>query len=287
KGASCDFTGQSPTNVSTNSQAKSGLADATFCWKVRAVDAHGNASAYSSTFEFTVDTTPPDVPDLSTPTDGSTIGTDSPTLQWSDESTSGATNYDVLFVTKGASCDFTGQSPTNVSTNSQAKSGLADATFCWKVRAVDAHGNASAYSSVFEFTVDTTPPDVPDLSSPADGSTIGTDSPTLQWSDESPSGATNYDVLFVTKGASCDFTSQSPTNVSTNSQAKSGLADATFCWKVRAVDAHGNASAYSSTFEFTVDTTPPDVPDPSNPADGSTINSNPNFTWSSESASGA
>ena len=206
----------------------------------------------SNTTTVTKDTTPPNVPTLSAPADASTSNNASPTLQWSDETASGATNYDVQFTTKSGPCDFTGVTPDNVSTNSQAKSGLADGTYCWRVRSVDAYSNASDYSSTFTFTVDTTPPNVPTLSAPANNANISSN-PTFTWSDESTSGAVKYDLQYVLKGGSCDFTGATTVSdiAGTTYTPSPAIADGTYCWRVRSTDAVGNKSSYASPFTFT------------------------------------
>ena len=138
-------------------------------------------------------------------------------MQWSNESASGATSYDYELVAKSGPCDFTSATPTNTSSTSATVGPLAGGDYCWRVRSIDAYNNPSSYSTPFTFTLDTTPPTVPTLTSPADGSTTGDTTPTVQWSNESASGATSYDYELVAKSGPCDFTSATPTNTSSTS----------------------------------------------------------------------
>ena len=353
EGEGCQYGAPIDVPVDPNpSYTTPALAPGHYCWHVQAVDGNG-VSGYDEDFEFYVAASP-NVPTLSSPDDGSSTNDSTPTFTWSDESSSGATSYDVQIVARGAGCNFTGTSAINVPSNSYTIPGpLTDGTYCWRAQS-EGDGGPSGYSTPFTFTLDTTAPvvtvvsavpstvgvggsstitwhasedgsfgvrvggsdcssgtqvasgtystspsnttstvhdadlaegpntvrvcvtdsvsntgadtvtvtkdttapTVPTLQSPADGTTIFTTSTTLQWSNESGSGATSYDVEFVTRGGSCDFSSATLTNVATTSLAETGLSDGTYCWRARAVDALGNASAYAIAFTFTVNTAP-------------------------------
>jgi HYR domain len=260
KGESCSFSGKPLYDAITTDPTftpEGTLADGTYCWRVESTG-DGGTNGFSDPFTFTVDTTPADVPTPTAPSDGSTVTTSSPTLQWTDESGSGAVSYDVEYGTagEGGSCSFD-STDGGLTSTSDPLSGLEDGTYCWHVRSVDEAGNQSDWSDTFTFTIDTTPPDVPTPTAPSDGSTVTTSSPTLQWSDESGSGAATYDVAYGTPvgAGGCSFDSSDPGLTST-SDPLSGLADGTYCWHVRAVDEFGNQSDYSDTVTFTVETTP-------------------------------
>ena len=111
------------------------------------------AATRLTTFTFTVDTAAPNTPTLLTPANNSTI-TSNPTFTWSNESASGATKYDLQYVIKGATCDFTGATTVNdIVGTSYTPPPIADGTYCWHVRSTDAVGNKSAYQAApFTFT---------------------------------------------------------------------------------------------------------------------------------------
>jgi len=137
---------------------------------------------------------------------------------------------------------------------------------------------------------DTTPPDVPTLLLPADGSVTNDSTPTFDWTDSSdPSAPVSYDLLVDNDS---DFSSPVISEVGlTDSTFIPGLAlsDALYYWKVLAKDAEGNTSAYTTPFSFTLDSTSPetiidsvkdgngaDIPD-----GGSTLSDSATFEFSS------
>ncbi|MGD0856633.1 MAG: IPT/TIG domain-containing protein, partial [Dehalococcoidia bacterium] len=102
------------------------------------------------------------------------------------------------------------------------------------------------------FNMDTTPPDVPQISSPRDGATVGFMGDTkvaFKWTDVSdPSGVT-YD-LEVSDESNFSKTLVSQTKLSdskyTLSEAES-LPNGEYYWRIRAVDGATNTSAWSPT----------------------------------------
>lgn len=129
---------------------------------------------------------------------------------------------------------------------------LPDGTYFWRVRWRNA-GGFSPFSVVWSFVVDTTPPSVPILLSPPDGSTLGLPAVPLDWSDstDATSGVQDYDVQVDTDPTylvPIDFAATVvPSNVTT-----SALLDALYYWRVRARDRAGNVSAFTPSFTFSV-----------------------------------
>src|SRR5207244_735537 len=135
-------------------------------------------SAFSAAFSFTTGCPLPAAPVLSTPANGTTGVANSPTLTWA--AVTGATSYSVQVATDSgfttivssgspAGTSFTVSPPLNEST-----------TYFWRVASTSACGTGS-FSAAFSFTTLCTLPGVPVLSSPADGSTGVSTSPTLNW----------------------------------------------------------------------------------------------------------
>ena len=240
------------TSLGTTGSTSMGITgltlNTTYGMTVRARDAIGNWSDWSSVCNVTTanDTTPPSVPaGLS----GGTPGLTSFTLSWSASSDNiGVTAYEVMRDT--TSLGTTGATSLNVT-------GLAPSTtYAMKVRARDGAGNWSDWSSVCNVTTaaDTTPPSVPTGLS---GGTPGVTSFTLGWSASSDNiGVTAYEVMRDT--TSLGTTGATSLNVT-------GLAPSTtYAMKVRARDAAGNWSDWSSVLNVT---TAADTTDPSVPAD--------------------
>ncbi len=229
-------------------QLVSGLsATTTYYWRVNAKNSTGT-SAYSTTFSFTTGIAAPAAPTLSLPADGVTGQASSLTLTWIASAT--ATSYRVQ-VSTSSSFTTTFFDSSSITGISQALTGLASSTtYYWRVSATNA-GGTSAYSSTFSFTTVVVVPAAPTLSSPANGATNQTLSPTLTWS--ASAGAASYG-LQVSTDQNFGTTIFDQTGLTGTSQALSGLTNgATYYWRVNATNI-GGTSAYSTVFSFTTTT---------------------------------
>jgi hypothetical protein len=138
-----------------------------FWWRVKAIDAAGNESGWSDLWKVTIDNTAPSVPTGGTPHE-TTLTTNDFYFNWnaSTDNRSDALNYEFRASQNagqvGAAADNSGAwmsgvlpSPTIHST------GAGDGTWYWQVRSIDAAGNKSAWSQVWNVTLNTavvTPP---------------------------------------------------------------------------------------------------------------------------------
>ena len=118
-------------------------------------------------------------------------------------------------------------------------------------------GNSPAIGSEETYTVDFTPPSVPDNLNPANGTYTDDTSPTLSWdasTDTGGSGMRDNDTyrVIVTGIPSRSYYTANLTYTPT-------LAEGVFTWKVYARDNAGNNSAYTSEITLTIDRTQPDV----------------------------
>ena len=129
------------------------LPDRLYYWRVRAVDAAGNASAWASPWTFRVDTAAPAVPTLLTPIDGKVTSDSTPWLDWSTVTDATAVHYQ-LQVDDSADCLSPVVSKTWLNGSSWSVDPvLPDGVYYWRVRAVDAAGNASLWTGAWTFTV--------------------------------------------------------------------------------------------------------------------------------------
>jgi subtilisin family serine protease len=187
---------------------------------------------------------PPAAPVLSSPANGATNISTSPTLSWA--ASTGAVSYGVQVSTAP---DFsTTVTNTSVTGTSITLSGLANGTtYYWRVNATNSVGT-SAWSTTRSFT--TAPLAsllAPVLSSPATGATNVAVNPTLVWN--AASGATAYDVQVSTKS---NFSSLvvNQTGVSGTSLALSGLRrNVNHYWRVRSRNSTA-VSAWSTAWSF-------------------------------------
>ena len=211
----------------------------TYYYKVRALDANGTAGAWSSIVSVTYRAASTGT--LPAPT--VTGGKDSqgrPTLTW--KAVTGAAKYEV-YRARSKDGDYikystvTGTSYTNTS---YIESGN---TYYYKVRALKSDGTAGAWSSVVSVTYKQT------LSAPT--VTGGNDSqgrPTLTWN--AVTGAAKYEVYRARSkdGTYSKYSTTTGTAYTNSSYLTSG---ATYYYKVRALDANGNAGPYSAVVSVT------------------------------------
>ncbi|MFX0066482.1 MAG: SH3 domain-containing protein, partial [Candidatus Hermodarchaeota archaeon] len=170
-----------------------GLIDEDYHWQYRAKDANGATCGWvefgvAGNIDFSVDTTPPGVPTLVSPSDGALTNDNTPYLDWN--SVTDVSTYQVQV--DDASSFSSPQVDTTTTNTYYTTPALSDNMYYWRIRAQDAAGNWGAWSSVWSFTIDTTGPLAPTLVSPSDGVTTNDNTPLLDWN--AVSGATLYQV---------------------------------------------------------------------------------------------
>lgn len=142
--------GSSVANSFTHSSA---LAQNTWYFKAKAKDAAGNASDFSGTGAVVIDTTPPGVPNLISPS--GTISTTTPTFNWNTVSDPSGVTY-TLWVDNDSNFGSLAINQSGLVSSSYTPSGgvLADmTTYYWKVRAVDGAGNTGNFPAYNTFTI--------------------------------------------------------------------------------------------------------------------------------------
>ena len=207
----------------------------TYYYKVRALDANGTAGAWSSIVSVTYKQT--------LPAPAVTGGNDSqgrPTLKWN--AVSGAAKYEV-YRARSKDGDYikystvTGTSYTNTSYIENGN------TYYYKVRALKSDGTAGAWSSVVSVTYKQT------LSAPAvTGGNDAQGRPTLKWN--AVTGAAKYEV-YRARSKDGTYTKYSTTTGTAYTNSSYLTSGATYYYKVRALDANGNAGPYSAVVSVT------------------------------------
>ncbi len=199
----------------------------------------------------TSDTTAPSNP---TNLAASAVSTSQINLSWSASTDNvGVTGYR-LERCSGANCSNFAEIATPGGT-SYSNTGLAaGTTYGYRVRAVDAAGNPSSYSSVASATApNQTTTDTAAPSNPTNlaASAVSTSQINLSWSASTDNvGVTGY-RLERCSGANCTNFAQIATPGGT-SYSNTGLtAGTTYRYRVRAVDLAGNLSSYSSVASAT------------------------------------
>jgi chitodextrinase len=258
QGAGCSNFVQVATPTGTTFDDTGLAASTSYSYRVRAADAAGNLSGFSGLQSATTpaapDTTPPTAPTASTAT---AVSASQINLAWSASTDNvGVTGYRVERC-QGAGCSSFVQVAAPIGTSFN-DIGLAPSTsYSYRVRAADAAGNLSGFSGVQSATTpaaaDTTPPSVPT------GVTATAASPNainLAWTASTDNvGVTGYRVERC-QGAGCSNFVQIATPSGTTFN-DTGLAAATsYSYRVRATDAAGNLSGYSSVQSTTTHSAP-------------------------------
>ena len=207
----------------------------TYYYKVRALDANGTAGAWSSIVAVTYKQTLP-APTVT----GGNDAQGRPTLTW--KAVTGAAKYEV-YRARSLNGDYikystvTGTSYTNTSYIENGN------TYYYKVRALKSDGTAGAWSSVVSVTYKQT------LSAPAvTGGNDAQGRPTLTWN--AVSGAAKYEV-YRARSKDGTYTKYSTTTGTAYTNSSYLTSGATYYYKVRALDANGNAGPYSAVVSVT------------------------------------
>ncbi|HET8540819.1 MAG TPA: Ig-like domain-containing protein [Anaeromyxobacter sp.] len=245
--------------ISGEFSATVALADGDRSLAARTLDSAGNASAASPDVAITVDTVPPAKPslalDVASPTRAQPVplsGTAEP-LADVDVTADGAV---VATARAGADGAFA------------ASPSLGEGAHALVARATDRAGNVGPPSDPLGFVVDRAPPGVPVVGTPADGAVLGlADAP---GGGVTVSGTAEGDAAVELEVSGVPY----PAAIAGPGGAFAatlGLDDGAHALAVRAVDAAGNASAWSTPTPFTLDTVPPGQPLLSFPADGASL----------------
>ena len=207
----------------------------TYYYKVRALKSDGTAGAWSSVVSVTYKQTLP-APTVT----GGNDAQGRPTLKWN--AVTGAAKYEV-YRARSKDGDYikystvTGTSYTNTSYIEDGN------TYYYKVRALKSDGTAGAWSSIVAVTYKQT------LSAPAvTGGNDAQGRPTLTW--KAVSGAAKYEV-YRARSKDGTYTKYSTTTGTAYTNSSYLTSGATYYYKVRALDANGNAGPYSAVVSVT------------------------------------
>ena len=252
----CQLDGSGFTACSSP-QSYSGLADGAHTFQVRALDAAGNASS-STSYAWTIDTTPPTVALTATPADPS----NDPTPSFSFSASETGTTFQ---------CRLDGGAWVSC-TSPVIYGPLGEGDHTFAVKATDAAKNTGP-AATYSWSIDLTPPPSPTITaSPANPS--NSSSPSFAFSD------TEAGVHFQCQLDGGGFTTCS------SPQSYSGLAEGSHTFQIRALDAAGNVSS-SASYSWTIDTAPPPTPviDPDSVPPNVTDSTGATFVFSDAEAS--
>lgn len=254
-----------------------GLPDGTYTIRANAQDnASPRHTANTITRQFTVDHTAPAVPVHESPSDNAVQNFNDFYFEWTD--VEGAVEYEFQSATSSAT-DESGALTTGVwnnklhggldrnhLTDSNIHSYGANGTWYWQVRAIDAAGNKSAWTTPWKMTIDMSAPawsTSPVHKSPNDNGEVTEGSAILmQWSDATDENGVVYyyqvSSSSAVTGPGGDFTSPIWTfgPLTTSELDATGTALGTYYWHVKACDTAGNCTPWTDPWTGSVVETP-------------------------------
>ena len=226
----------------------------TYYWGVTAVNGAGNTASTPTSYSFSTVPAPPPPPgafSLSSPSNGATNQSLTPTLTWS--ASSGVSTYTLKIATNAAltSPILTQTGLVTTSFNVPAATLAQNQTYYWGVTATNTGGSTASTPASFSFvTVPPPPPGAFDLSSPANGATGVSLTPTLSWT--AASGVSTYTVTIANDAALTSVVLTQAGNVSTSFNVPAATLNygGTYYWGVTAVNGFGSTPSTTSSFSF-------------------------------------
>jgi len=169
------------------------LPDGKYYWRMRTFNQVDVAGSWSSTRTLTIDTIPPAAPVLSTPKDFAFTTDSTPSL--TVKAVSGATKYEFQLDVGEDFSNPQNRAPSSALTwtvpNLLPNHGYT--RYFWRVKAIDAAGNMSEWSSVYHFSLSI-------VKTPADNSYTTDTTPQFTWN--AFKGAKSYELRIYNEGES-------------------------------------------------------------------------------------
>lgn len=230
------------------------LAAGSYIWRVRAEN-----YAYQSTYSFPSNFST-NIPDdltnqqviLLTPDSDKYLNFTNITLNW--EQLDNATSYSVRVVNTLTGQEVYPQTDLTDTYLTLDLPELADGNYEWRVKAKNAETETRQYAAK-RFNVDTTAPNQPKNSLPADNATQTVNTAaSFTWTIASDIGNIKSPISYVVEIATdIDFTSNLQTlNSNTTTLSYTFATVGTYYWRVKAVDVAGNIGTNSTGFKITV-----------------------------------
>jgi hypothetical protein len=232
-----------PALTKTSFRPDTALPYGLYNWRV-SVDTGAGCTTWMEVWTFTITPKPPKKVKLESPTRKWLTNDNTPTMTWKpvtdaaryqiqldDDKNFGSPAVD--FLVDGTMVSYTANM-------------VPDATYYWRVRALNSVDVPGPWSARWFFTVDTTPTLAPDLVSPADGTRVTNKKLKLEWTKVD--GAVRYEIQIDTDPGF--LLPALDAGNKTSYKPNTSLAQATYSWRVRTIDAAGNVSAWSTPWTF-------------------------------------
>lgn len=234
------------TTITTN-MFEATLNPGRYNWRVKALNSSTETAwfTHSLTIINSTDLSEQEVL-LKSPNDQTAFGNGKIKFQWTV--LPNATNY-LLIIKKDS---WTGDLaiPSVVTTKDTVTETLVEGKYVWGVKGFNE--DTQSKNQTRTVYVDLTAPSAPTLQLPAKDSTITGSSVTLQWDQPADNLTAVYDSLYVSMDNSfAQSNLLAAKKITGTTYNFSNTNKGKFYWRVKAIDAVGNKSAFSGAFNFT------------------------------------
>jgi hypothetical protein len=238
-GTSCN-TGEIRT-VTNSTETWGGLnRNTTYYWRVRALNSCDEGEGWTACRSFTTAEAPPRIPGLLSPPDGSGCADTCMVLSWED-----LPRADYYKVQIGGTCGL-GAVRDVVGTDTTLCGLDWNATYYWRVRAINDCEMSSSWSECRSFATLLDGVEVPDLTQPPHMATCMDTSVLLDWEDV-PSAVTYEVQIDTTCGSPLTHYGYTESEMTVNGLDR----NTTYYWRVRARDGCDQAGKWSTCSGFT------------------------------------
>lgn len=248
---------------------------------IRAINGNGEASPWSTAYQFTVDIPAPAKPQMTGPRGANNsliVDTINPTFTWTTAAR--AVKYDLWVnnITTGQAQIIRKQDLTATTYTSLAN--LPQGDYRAFVRGINAGGDVGEWSDTFTFTIDEPVPVTPLIVKPTSNAagSVENANPTFEWTMTTDAPLYELKVDDQTLGGTSVIRVNGLTEKKYTVPTNKRFAEHIYVAQVRAYNASGDASDWSPIFRFRID-----VPDPATPTlltPGDTTNDRtPTFSW--------
>lgn len=212
-----------------------------YAWRVKAINSSYETSYSTRSLTiFSNDDFQNNTVVLLSPSNGLITNTATQNLTW--QNILGATTYQVhIKNSTGAVVLDESITSTNYSFN------FLEGQYTWEVRA--SNGSQQTLYSGRSILIDTTPPNTPSLSVPANNSFTDENDVFFQWNRVPHSGSIEFDSIYIYKN---NLLTDLKVKDMSDSPFETTLETGTYFWFVKSFDEAGNIGSQSTIFSFTV-----------------------------------